>query len=287
MLSLYGGSEEEMDGQNFGNNQTPSHFSGNGAAEGHCIVKLVDVPQNECPNIKNHSSIYYRNRIWLFGGYDGKKNHATVHALNVATAQWERLTTTGTVPEGRNGHTASLIANKMYVIGGWLGSGTFASSEVYILNLDAHEWTLSQTHGQSPGPCNMHSADVVDERFIYIFRGGDGKDYLNDLHRLDTETLTWTLLAPAGAPPPPRANHCSTLIRRSLYVFGGWDGAKRLNDIFYFHIDTGVWHEVNLASQAPSPRAGMSMVAIDEKIYLFGGSGPSASCFNDLQIFDP
>lgn len=31
----------------------------------------------------------------------------------------------------------------------------------------------------------------------------------------------------------------------------------------------------------------MSLCNVDSKLYLFGGSGPSASCFNDLQIFDP
>ena len=31
----------------------------------------------------------------------------------------------------------------------------------------------------------------------------------------------------------------------------------------------------------------MSLSSINGKLYLFGGSGPSASCFNDLQIFDP
>jgi len=36
----------------------------------------------------------------------------------------------------------------------------------------------------------MHSADVF-EHYIYIFRGGDGKDYLNDLHRLNTIDMNW------------------------------------------------------------------------------------------------
>ena len=31
----------------------------------------------------------------------------------------------------------------------------------------------------------------------------------------------------------------------------------------------------------------MSLSAINSVLYLFGGSGPSATCFNDLQIFDP
>lgn len=31
----------------------------------------------------------------------------------------------------------------------------------------------------------------------------------------------------------------------------------------------------------------MGIVNIRDKLYLYGGSGPSASCFNDLQVFDP
>jgi leucine-zipper-like transcriptional regulator 1 len=33
--------------------------------------------------------------------------------------------------------------------------------------------------------------------------------------------------------------------------------------------------------------AGMTFTRLRNRIYLFGGSGPSAKCFNDLQIFDP
>jgi hypothetical protein len=45
--------------------------------------------------------------------------------------------------------------------------------------------------------------------------------------------------------------------------------------------------EIPVYSMPPSPRAGMSLSAINSLLYLFGGSGPSATCFNDLQIFDP
>lgn len=35
----------------------------------------------------------------------------------------------------------------MYVIGGWLGSGTYASRDVYVLDLDTLIWTLVNTIG--------------------------------------------------------------------------------------------------------------------------------------------
>jgi hypothetical protein len=58
----------------------------------------------------------------------------------------------------------------------------------------------------------MHTADCYNKK-IYVFRGGDGKDYLNDLHELDTEALVWTKAEASGTNPPPRANHSSSLIR--------------------------------------------------------------------------
>jgi hypothetical protein len=49
----------------------------------------------------------------------------------------------------------------------------------------------------------MHSADVIG-RLIYIFRGGDGKDYLNDLHSLNVDTNNWKFVVTSGDSPPPR-----------------------------------------------------------------------------------
>jgi N-acetylneuraminic acid mutarotase len=90
----------------------------------------------------------------------------------------------------------------------------------------------------------MHSADLIG-KMIYIFRGGDGRDYLNDLHSLNTETSTWKLVMADGeCCPPPRANHSSAVVKNRLYIFGGWDGIKRLNDLYCFDSDNNLWYEV-------------------------------------------
>jgi hypothetical protein len=46
-------------------------------------VKTVSVKNNECPNIKNHSAVYYNRKIYLFGGYDGKKNHNALLVFDI------------------------------------------------------------------------------------------------------------------------------------------------------------------------------------------------------------
>jgi len=164
----------------------------------------------------------------------------------------------GTPPPGRNGHTATLVKRKVgrrerlnpyddtfdlhnedidlfteqtciFIIGGWLGSGPLASADMYILditNMYEFRWIpVDERLGSPPGPCNMHSADFVSsQNEIYIFRGGDGRAYLNDLHALDCNSLIWRHVETRGAIPEPRANHSSALIEETneLVIFGGW-----------------------------------------------------------------
>ena len=89
----------------------------------------------------------------------------------------------------------------------------------------------------------MHTADAY-KNSIYVFRGGDGRDYLNDLHELNTDIMIWHRHEADGTPPPPRANHSSSVIGANLYIFGGWDGAKRLNDLFVFNFEQRFWCQV-------------------------------------------
>jgi hypothetical protein len=57
-------------------------------------------------------------------------------------------------------------------------------------------WHEPPVSGKPPGPCNMHTADYVEHRRqIFVFRGGDGREYLNDLHGLDIDTFRY-------CPPP-------------------------------------------------------------------------------------
>lgn len=158
---------------------------------------------------------------------------------------------------------------------------------MHILDLDKLKWLNYEFTGEPPGPCNMHTSDSYEDK-IYVFRGGDGKDYLNDLHELDTRSLHWRNVHDLGGTrPPPRANHSSSIIKHNMYIFGGWDGSKRLNDLFVFSLKEFIWSQVQVVGESPAPRAGMELCNVNDKLFLFGGSGPHAYCFNDLYTFDP
>mmetsp|Transcript_2484 Transcript_2484/g.6503 ORF Transcript_2484/g.6503 Transcript_2484/m.6503 type:complete len:493 (-) Transcript_2484:273-1751(-) len=135
----------------------------------------------------------------------------------------------------------------------------------------------------------MHSADFVSSRGeIYVFRGGNGREYLNDLHALDTHTYEWRRVETRGAIPQQRANHSSAVLEETseLFIFGGWNGKERLNDIHVLDTMTGTWTKPDVGGDKPYPRAGMTLTALRGRLYLFGGSGTSSKCFQDLQILD-
>ena len=93
-------------------------------------------------------------------------------------------------------------------------------------------WTCPSVRGTPPGPCNMHSADYVKKRQeVYVFRGGNGREYLNDLHALCTSTYVWRRVETTGEVPQQRANHSSAVLDETgeLFIFGGWNGTERLN----------------------------------------------------------
>jgi hypothetical protein len=68
---------------------------------------------------------------------------------------------------------------------------------MHILDLQNFKWLELKILGSPPGPCNMHTADSYNKK-IYVFRGGDGRDYLNDLHELDTEKQEWKKVVANG-----------------------------------------------------------------------------------------
>lgn len=251
----------------------------------------VAVHGGATPTIKNHSAtVISRHEILVFGGYDGRRNHNELYVFDCRSYTWrEARSVRGTPPAGRNGHTATLAdTRRVFIIGGWLGAGPLAADDLHVLDIERWEWSQPSVHGAGPGPCNMHTADYLPHlRSILLFRGGDGREYLNDLHALDVDAMAWRKIHATGAVPAPRANHSSAVVGTNVLVFGGWDGQKRLNDIHVLDTLAFTWSHAVVTSPLPHPRAGMTFASHKDRIFLFGGSGPSAKCYNDLHIYDP
>lgn len=240
----------------------------------------------EIPSTKNHTATPVGNEVYVFGGYDGQKNHNELYVFDLHSMEWRQPEVMGTKPSGRNGHSATLLGESILILGGWLGNGPLAAGDMHLLQLNPLKWVLPRFSGEPPGPCNMHTADLLGSNLL-VFRGGDGRAYLNDLHGLDLVTESWFPVKTAGEQPPPRANHASAVDEFRLYIFGGWDGGKRLNDLYVLDTTDNVWTMLRPSGYAPQARAGMTLSIIRDCLYLFGGSGHTTRCFNDVHVYDP
>lgn len=68
---------------------------------------------NQTPQIKNHTATLYNKKLYVFGGYDGKKNHSNLRLFDTETLQWIKAKRpAGNPPTGRNGHTATLVGKE-------------------------------------------------------------------------------------------------------------------------------------------------------------------------------
>jgi N-acetylneuraminic acid mutarotase len=126
---------------------------------------------------------------------------------------------------------------------------------------------------------------------LYIFGGGNGPEYFNDVYVFDVDSLTWS--KPSIDPdtkPPKRRAHASCLWNDKLIVIGGGDGACALDDVYMLdisnqHDDHLKWELMPTVGNAPPARGYHTCNLVKDKLVMFGGSD-GHDCFEDVHVLD-
>ena len=224
---------------------------------------------SSAPQLRNQTSVLYNNSLWIFGGIrDTQQNN--LYSFNLHTSEIKRHSTSGMTPRARESHTANIYNNNMYVIGGWTGQPPYASYDIFMLDLETLEWSEIFPMGEVV-PCNMHSAELYGE-CLYIFRGGDGRNYFSELYVLNMNTLRYQKVHTMGRAPSKRANQASGIVNDMMFVVGGWNGFERLSDMFVYDITSNFWSEVRQSGSVSRFSTGMSLSIINNQLIMFGGS---------------
>ena len=104
----------------------------------------------------------------------------------------------------------------------WRGWGPGKGSNIIAVYDPSTElWSLLPTTGPLP-PGEYAGCSVCVSRCLYTFGGSDGSSYVNDMSKLDLDTLQWTKVQTSGSQPMKKAG-CG-LVRvneRTLCCFGG------------------------------------------------------------------
>lgn len=162
----------------------------------------------------------------MWGGRNNSVACETLSCFDTKKLEWSAPSVSGMVPFAKDGHTACVIKNKMYIFGGFEYLTDQYSQIVHCLDLDTMHWSLIDVTGTQPSHRDFHTAVAVGNR-MYVFGGrGDLNSPYNSLEEiycplvyyLDTEAEKWVVVTPRGMWPEGRRSHsaCKFLLIHDL-----------------------------------------------------------------------
>ncbi len=225
------------------------------------------------------STSVVNGKIYAIGGgassNTGAETFSTVEEYDPATDRW---TTKSEMPTARGWHSAGVVDDKIYVIGGSpsLWFTPVFTMEVYEPATDT--WTQK---GDVPCASSTSFASVVDGK-IYAFGG-----YVcsRRVYEYDPVTDTWTQKADM---PTYRVALFGSVLYGKIYAIGGHQGVSPypgLATVEVYDPATDTW---TTGPDMPTGRWGPSTSVVDGKIYAIGGidNYPAAAC-GTVEEYDP
>lgn len=167
-------------------------------------------------------------------------NPQTTHAL------WTKLEFNEPFPSSRCSHSATVIGDDIYIIGGGIHHETPTSyfqhhGDIWKVTPKHKELVKLEVNGGDMQPRRGHSAVAYMNRYIVLFGGllqiddspGDNAVLCNELKIFDTVNTQWLKIEQRGEIPDPRRGHLAGIHKDRMIVFGGDTGS--------IHFGQSVW----------------------------------------------
>jgi len=124
---------------------------------------------------RGHSCVYFSNAIpylALLGGFYGySKFLDDFYLLNLKTRKWEKTPTTGISMPAISWHSATVIANRMFVIGGLIGIEKI-NLDTFVFDTLSYTWEVLNIDKGNFTPRYSHTAVAFGNQIIIL--GGVG-----------------------------------------------------------------------------------------------------------------
>ncbi|KAK2726881.1 hypothetical protein QYM36_007657, partial [Artemia franciscana] len=234
-----------------------------------------------------HTVIRYNNKAVLWGGRNEAEACSTLYTFDLENITWNEPTTHGYTPSGRDGHTATLIDDTMYIFGGFDSDEDEYSTDIWTLHIPSMTWRTLVTGGAPPAGRDFHSATAYGH-CVYFFGGrienrglqpgfGDD-DYDNTIYVFDSKKFLWykPLVDNCSVSPIGRRSHSAFLYKDQIFILGGFNSIldRHFNDLWAFCLKTNRWHEMNCCGEPISMRRRHTTCIVQNRAITFGGTSP-------------
>ncbi|KAL4617564.1 acyl-CoA-binding domain-containing protein 4-like [Arapaima gigas] len=249
------------------------------------------VPQNgDIPTAREgHSLCVVKGKLYLFGGSSfpqARECLTGTYCFNIVSLTWEKLKTWGVSPRSLR-HSSAVVGDSIYVFGGMLDG--ILRDDLLMFNTVSMTWTPVKTSGLLPSPRFQHKFAVVGEQ-IYLFGGCSHNDsHCNDVHVLNTDTLTWQRCEVKGECPLACTGFSLTPHHdKDIYLFGGKcinrkEAVSSTNEIHKLSIAKMKWKVPLYVGIPPQRRHDHTAFIVHSHMYVFGGRNEEQE-FNDIKV---
>lgn len=234
-----------------------------------------------------HTTVAYKSMVYMWGGRNNSVACVPLCMFNTITLKWSNPRVQGAVPYAKDGHSASLVDDNMFIFGGFEYISDSLTNEIHCLNLNTYMWHIVNPSGPAPSPRDFHSAVTVDGK-MYIYGGRsepvesstiEEEDirYSPLLHVYDTVKNEWSLIKVDGKLPVGRRSHSAWYYDGDMYVFGGYNSCNKrhYNTLHKYSFEKNRWYEIKIPGIYPCKRRRQVCVKHEDKVYLFGGTSPT------------
>jgi NAD-dependent SIR2 family protein deacetylase len=222
------------------------------------IVSIQKINTQSITERRWGAHVYDNNSITCFGGV-GDSSYGYVDTFDIQQMKWTSSSAKEFPMFPRWGHTATLVGNTTYIIGGFDHKSQYNDLYMYEpgrmgkprINGDI---TMSHRAG--------HSATAVGTSIV-VFGGavceGGPYTFFDDVHVFDIQNRTWTKVDCNGERPSPRSQHSATLIHDdTIVVIGGYNGTTAFNDVYTLDLNNWSWSRVE-SKGGPAPITNIKM----------------------------
>jgi len=205
-------------------------------------------------------------------------------SICMAQSPWTQI---ADMPVAKNGHEASFLNGKLYVMGG-IDHYSTERGDVALFDLDVYDPILDSW---------SEKADMLAPRFLFsscayngkiLAIGGSRDLYWTPVAAIDAYdplSDTWTTITNI---PKPGVWQAAVLLNDKIYVFGGaaTEQEPPYAKVQIYDLLADTWSE---GEEMLTPRIGHSAATLNGKIYVLGGQNTSAGYIgmNTLEVFDP
>ena len=166
---------------------------------------------------------------------------------------------------GLNATAAAAIGSRVYVLGGFAGTGNVPSAEVHVYDLATRAWS---TAAPLPAPRGGHAAVALNGR-IHVLGGGNSVSTLASHAVYDPKTDSWRNLAPLRR---AKGSPAAVVLGGRIYAIGGRSGTSDFGDVDIYEPAADRWRR----GPAIPPRGAAGAAVYGRSIYVVGGESQSA-----------